>query len=57
MPEGTIDPSPFVFDNTLVVCAGLQGAAFLMNSMLRPMPLETHDGGAAAAAVVSEKTL
>ena len=43
VPVGTVDPSPFVFDNTLMVCAGLQGCALLMNSALRPMPESTYD--------------
>ena len=36
-PTGTLDPTPFVFDNTLYVMMGFQGIALLSNFALRPV--------------------
>ena len=40
VPAGTIDPTPYVYDKTLYVCAGLQSVAFLTNQLLKPIPPE-----------------
>jgi len=40
VPSGTIDPTPYVYDKTMYVCAGLQTVAFLTNQLLKPVPPE-----------------
>lgn len=42
-PDGTIDPSPFVYDQTLYVMAGLQSFALLTNMMLKPVDVTYHE--------------
>jgi hypothetical protein len=32
-PVGTIDPTPFVYDQTMYLCAALQGLAFVTNQV------------------------
>jgi MFS family permease len=43
MPPGTVDPTPFVYDNTLYLCAALQATAFVTNQFLRPVSADKHE--------------
>lgn len=43
VPEGTPDPTPFVYDKTLYTMAGLYSVAFFTNAMLRPVDPSLHD--------------
>ena len=36
-PEGTQDPTPFLYDTTMYVMAGLLGLAFIANALVRPV--------------------
>ena len=38
-PEGTVDPTPFLYDTTCYVAAGLMGIAALSNLAIRPLNL------------------
>lgn len=42
VPEGTPDPTPFVYDKSLYLCAGLSSLAFLTNATLRPLSKDLH---------------
>lgn len=37
MPEGTVDPTPFIYDTTCYAAAGLMGVALLANLAIRPL--------------------
>ena len=39
-PSGTIDPTPFLYDTTCYVAAGLMGIAALSNLAIRPLDLQ-----------------
>lgn len=43
VPEGTADPTPFIYDKTMLVMAGLQACAFLTNTMLKPIDKKYHE--------------
>jgi len=54
MPEGTVDPTPFIYDTTCYAAAGLMGVAFLANQAIRPLnfvqiasDLDKNDGALA----------
>lgn len=54
LPEGTVDPTPFIYDTTCYAAAGLMGVSLLANLAIRPLSfvkvskdLETSNGGAA----------
>ena len=36
-PPGTVDPSPFIFDNALLCAAALTGTAFVLNRITTPL--------------------
>lgn len=38
-PPGTVDPTPFLYDSTCYVAAGLMSVAFLSNLAIRPLDL------------------
>lgn len=40
-PPGTVDPTPFLYDSTCYVAAGLMGVAFLSNLAIRPLDLNS----------------
>lgn len=42
VPEGTVDPSPYMYDNAMYVMAGLNLIAIGANSFLKPVPKELH---------------
>eukprot|EP00947_MAST-08B_sp_MAST-8B-sp1_P001349 g1349.t1 len=42
VPPGTVDPTPFVYDKTLLAMAGLQAMAFLCNVAMRPVDPRLH---------------
>ena len=42
VPPGTVDPTPFVYDKTLLAMAGLQAMAFLCNAAMRPVDPRLH---------------
>lgn len=54
MPEGTPDPSPFVYDSTMYAMTGLMGVAALSHALVRPVnpkfyePLDDDSGEASA---------
>merc|ERR1712106_986280 len=37
MPPGTIDPSPFLYNNTMYTMAGLVGVASVLHFMVKPV--------------------
>ena len=37
MPPGTLDPSPFIYNNTMYVMAGLVSCGAAMHLMVRPV--------------------
>merc|ERR1719308_439973 len=37
MPQGTVDPSPFLYNNTMYTMAGLVGVASMLHFMVRPV--------------------
>lgn len=37
MPEGTVDPTPFIYDTTCYAAAGLMGISLLANLAIRPL--------------------
>ena len=37
MPQGTIDPSPFIYNNTMYTMAGLVGIGAMLHFMVRPV--------------------
>jgi hypothetical protein len=37
MPEGTVDPTPFIYDTTCYAAAGLMGIGLLANLAIRPL--------------------
>ena len=41
-PPGTIDPTPFVYDNTMYIMAGLQSLALLSNFIMKPVDSKHH---------------
>ena len=40
VPTGTVDPTPFLYDSTFYVAAGLMGTAFLSNLAIRPLDVK-----------------
>lgn len=38
-PQGTVDPTPFLYDTTCYVAAGLMSLAFASNLAIRPLDL------------------
>ena len=40
VPTGTVDPTPFLYDSTFHVAAGLMGTAFLSNLAIRPLDVK-----------------
>lgn len=40
VPTGTIDPTPFLYDSTCYVAAGLMGLSFLANMAIQPLDYE-----------------
>lgn len=42
MPEETVDPSPYLYDSSMFVMAGLQVLALGANLILRPVPEHLH---------------
>ena len=43
-PPGTIDPTPFLYDNSLILLAGIQTTALLTNWALAPVDPALHEG-------------
>ena len=41
-PAGTIDPTPFLYDTTMYVMAGLLGLAFFANLLVTPVDPKYH---------------
>jgi len=39
MPEGTQDPSPYLYNNGLFAMAGLMGVGCVAHSLVKPVPL------------------
>lgn len=37
LPDGTMDPTPFLYDSTCYAAAGLMGMGFLANMMIQPL--------------------
>ena len=37
MPPGTVDPSPFIYNNTMYTMAGLVGVGAALHFMVRPV--------------------
>ena len=37
VPQGTIDPSPFIYNNTMYTMAGLVGVASMLHFMVKPV--------------------
>ena len=37
MPPGTLDPSPFIYNNTMYTMAGLVGVASVLHFMVKPV--------------------
>ena len=37
LPQGTIDPSPFIYNNTMYTMAGLVGVASMLHFMVKPV--------------------
>ena len=37
VPVGTVDPTPFLYDSTCYVAAGLMGVSFLSNMAIQPL--------------------
>ena len=44
VPPGTPDPTPFLYDNTMFVMAGIQTCAFLTNQFMQPVDPSKHEG-------------
>ena len=42
-PPGTIDPTPFLYDNCLILLAGIQTTALLTNWALTPVDPALHE--------------
>mmetsp|Transcript_26729 Transcript_26729/g.54231 ORF Transcript_26729/g.54231 Transcript_26729/m.54231 type:complete len:631 (-) Transcript_26729:303-2195(-) len=40
VPDGTVDPTPFLYDSTCYAAAGLMGVSFLANLAIRPMDVK-----------------
>jgi len=40
VPADTVDPTPFLYDSTFYVAAGLMGTAFLSNLAIRPLDVK-----------------
>ena len=40
VPVGTVDPTPFLYDSTCYVAAGLMGVSFLANMAIQPLDFE-----------------
>lgn len=59
MPEGTVDPTPFIYDTTCYAAAVLMGVSLLANLAIRPLDfvqiassdddLEKNNNGVVAA--------
>lgn len=43
VPEGTVDPTPFVYDHTMLLMLGLQSAAVLTLQFIKPVPEKFHE--------------
>jgi hypothetical protein len=41
VPTGKVDPTPFLYDSTFYVAAGLMGTAFLSNLAIRPLDVKS----------------
>ena len=41
-PAGTVDPTPFLYDTTMYVMAGLLGLAFFANLLVMPVDPKYH---------------
>ena len=37
MPQGTVDPSPFLYNNTMYTMAGLVGVGAMLHFMVKPV--------------------
>lgn len=42
VPQGTIDPSPYVYDSSMYLMAGLQVVALGVNFLIKPVPDHLH---------------
>ena len=42
-PPGTVDPTPFLYDNSLILLAGIQTTALLTNWALKPVDPKLHE--------------
>jgi len=43
MPQGTIDPSPFLYNNTMYTMAGLVGVASVLHFMVKPVDKKFYE--------------
>lgn len=43
VPAGTVDPSPYVYDQTMYAMAGLQAVALFANLMVKPVDPRHHE--------------
>jgi hypothetical protein len=43
VPPGTPDPTPFLYDNTMYLMAGIQTCAFLTNQLMTPVDPSKHE--------------
>ena len=41
VPPGTVDPTPFLYDQTCYLAAALMGVALIANLAIQPLPAET----------------
>lgn len=53
-PPGTIDPTPFVYNETMYVAAGLTALAFATNQMMRPINPKYHEAPSSPSSGASE---
>ena len=45
MPQGTIDPSPFLYNNTMYTMAALVGVGAALHFMVRPVDKKYFEKG------------
>ena len=41
LPQGTVDPTPAIYDSTMYTMAGIMGCALVCNAMIHPFPKDS----------------
>lgn len=41
LPQGTVDPTPAIYDSTMYTMAGIMGCALVCNAMIHPFPIDS----------------